>query len=180
MKVTSAFIRRLQLDPMYCLLTARSCRLIWEYFKLLDSRGAGGIDDVQFEAFLSGCTDLSKKQIIKVFDIFDLDRSGSCEFDEVCGGAGARGEGGGTLFCVKRRADVSASCGREKREGGPRACWRQGGNGREWRRGERRGRGGGGGGGCVCRLSRRFFFLPPARPPIGLLSAPTTPPPLVF
>ena len=56
---------------------------MYEMFKLLDCRGQGGVDDVQFHAFLSSATDLSDHQIEKVFDIFDLDRSGSCEFDEV-------------------------------------------------------------------------------------------------
>jgi Ca2+-binding EF-hand superfamily protein len=65
------------------LLNACSAQLVLEFFRLLDCKGTGGIDDIQFAAFLNCCTDLSKTQIYKIFDIFDLDRSGSCEFDEV-------------------------------------------------------------------------------------------------
>ncbi|KAJ3415741.1 EF-hand calcium-binding domain-containing protein 9 [Chytridiales sp. JEL 0842] len=51
-------------------------------FKLLDWRGTGSLDDIQFNAFMIVATDLKERQIYKVFDIFDLDRSGSVEFDE--------------------------------------------------------------------------------------------------
>ena len=57
--------------------------MLFEVFKLLDWRGTGGLDVIQFASFLGSVTDLSKTQIYKVFDIFDLDRSGSVEFDEV-------------------------------------------------------------------------------------------------
>jgi Ca2+-binding EF-hand superfamily protein len=68
-------------------LTGRNAQLIYAWFRLLDVHDTGAMDDVQFTVFLSMTTDLSQKQILKVFDIFDLDRSGSCEFDEVrwCG-----------------------------------------------------------------------------------------------
>ena len=65
------------------LLNARSAFLCWEVFKLLDWRGTGSLDDIQFTTFMSTATDLKEVQIYKVFDIFDLDRSGSVEFDEV-------------------------------------------------------------------------------------------------
>ncbi|KAI8833215.1 hypothetical protein BC829DRAFT_408035 [Chytridium lagenaria] len=64
------------------LLTARSALLCWEIFKMLDWRGNGSLDDIQFNAFMLASTDLKEAQIYKVFDIFDLDRSGSVEFDE--------------------------------------------------------------------------------------------------
>ena len=83
MKVRSPFLRRLELDPTYGLLNARSAYSVYHLFLLLDFRGTGGIDDIQFSAFLRCVTDLDQKQVDKVFDIFDLDRSGSCEFDEV-------------------------------------------------------------------------------------------------
>ncbi|KAJ3031555.1 UNVERIFIED_CONTAM: EF-hand calcium-binding domain-containing protein 9 [Siphonaria sp. JEL0065] len=82
MKVKWGFLKRLHLDHTYGLLTARSALLCHEAFKLLDWRGAGSLDDVQFAAFMSMATDLNEKHIYKVFDIFDLDRSGSVEFDE--------------------------------------------------------------------------------------------------
>ncbi|KAJ1568632.1 EF-hand calcium-binding domain-containing protein 9 [Cladochytrium tenue] len=82
MKVKWSFTSRLHLDPAYGLLTARSALLCWEVFKLLDWRGTGSLDDIQFAAFMTVATDLKERQILKVFDIFDLDRSGSVEFDE--------------------------------------------------------------------------------------------------
>ncbi|KAJ3176683.1 EF-hand calcium-binding domain-containing protein 9 [Irineochytrium annulatum] len=82
MKVKWSFIKRLHLDQTYGLLSARSAFLCWEIFKLLDWRGTGSLDDIQFNAFMQASTDLKEKQIYRVFDIFDLDRSGSVEFDE--------------------------------------------------------------------------------------------------
>ncbi|KAJ3096096.1 EF-hand calcium-binding domain-containing protein 9 [Phlyctochytrium planicorne] len=49
---------------------------------MLDWRGTGSLDDIQFNSFMLASTDLKEVQIYKVFDIFDLDRSGSVEFDE--------------------------------------------------------------------------------------------------
>ena len=57
--------------------------MVYELFKLLDTSERGGIDDVQFRSFMTLATDLTKKQINQIFDIFDLDRSGSVEFGEV-------------------------------------------------------------------------------------------------
>ena len=57
--------------------------MIFELFKLLDTRNQGGIDDIQFRAFMSAATDLSNKNIDQIFDIFDLDRSGMVDFAEV-------------------------------------------------------------------------------------------------
>ena len=54
-----------------------------EYFRMLDTQSKNGIDDVEFRAFMSLSTDLTDSQIDSVFDIFDIDRSGTCEFDEV-------------------------------------------------------------------------------------------------
>ncbi|KAJ3110333.1 EF-hand calcium-binding domain-containing protein 9 [Phlyctochytrium bullatum] len=82
MKVKWSFIKRLHLDPTYGLLSARSAFLCWEVFKMLDWRGTGSLDDIQFNTFMLLSTDLKEAQIYKVFDIFDLDRSGSVEFDE--------------------------------------------------------------------------------------------------
>jgi Ca2+-binding EF-hand superfamily protein len=41
------------------------------------------MDDIQFECLLLEATDLRKNEIYKIFDLFDLDGSGSVEFDEV-------------------------------------------------------------------------------------------------
>ncbi|KAI8804665.1 hypothetical protein BJ742DRAFT_447328 [Cladochytrium replicatum] len=82
MKVKWNVIKRLHLDPKYGLLNARSACLTLEIFNILDWRGAGALDDIQFKAFMMAVTDLKERQIYQVFDIFDLDRSGSVEFDE--------------------------------------------------------------------------------------------------
>ena len=63
-------------------MTARNVILVYEYFKMLDFKNEGGIDDIQFAAFMMTATDLSILQIYQIFDMLDLDRSGSCEFDE--------------------------------------------------------------------------------------------------
>lgn len=57
--------------------------MIYEFFKLLDFKNQNSVDDVQFVAFMQTSTDLSMKKIYKIFDAFDLDRSGSFEFEEV-------------------------------------------------------------------------------------------------
>jgi len=57
--------------------------VVYELFKLIDFRGTGALDDVQFTSFLQSTTNLSQSHIEKIFYIFDLDRSGSVEFDEV-------------------------------------------------------------------------------------------------
>eukprot|EP00842_Homolaphlyctis_polyrhiza_P003502 jgi/Hompol1/4152/HPOL_006949-RA len=75
-------VKRLHLDPKYGLLNARSVNMLVELFKMLDWRGTGGLDDVQFQCILSHATDLKESQIYKIFDLFDLDGSGSVEFDE--------------------------------------------------------------------------------------------------
>ncbi|KAJ3238783.1 EF-hand calcium-binding domain-containing protein 9 [Chytriomyces hyalinus] len=82
MRVKSSFLKRLHLDSTWGLLTARSALICLEVFQLLDWRGAGSLDDIQFLSFMTLATDLKEKQVYKVFDIFDLDRSGSVEFDE--------------------------------------------------------------------------------------------------
>lgn len=82
MRIKCNFFTRLHLDPHFGVLNGRSAFMVWELFKLLDWRGTGSLDDIQFTVFLSMATDLNEKQIMKVFDIFDLDRSGSVEFDE--------------------------------------------------------------------------------------------------
>lgn len=64
-------------------LSAREAHLIYEYFKLLDLQSKNGLDDIEFRAFMSHSTDLTAKQIDSIFDIFDIDHSGTCEFDEV-------------------------------------------------------------------------------------------------
>ncbi|KAJ3228378.1 EF-hand calcium-binding domain-containing protein 9 [Clydaea vesicula] len=49
---------------------------------MLDWKGEGSLDDIQFLTFMETVTDLNRNGSLSVFDIFDLDRSGSVEFDE--------------------------------------------------------------------------------------------------
>jgi Ca2+-binding EF-hand superfamily protein len=70
------------LDPKYCVLNVQSAQVVYELFKLIDFRGTGALDDIQFTSFLQSVTNLSQSHIEKIFYIFDLDRSGSVEFDE--------------------------------------------------------------------------------------------------
>eukprot|EP00741_Cyanophora_paradoxa_P006121 tig00000944_g5936.t1 len=81
-KITSSFIKRFHLDRKHRLLNCRSVLEIHEFFNCLDIRDLGAIDDVQFLAFMKASTDLPEAQIYKVFDMFDVDDSGSIEFDE--------------------------------------------------------------------------------------------------
>ena len=42
------------------LLSAQSCQVVHEYFKLLDFRDNEGLDDLQFLAFMESSTDLTE------------------------------------------------------------------------------------------------------------------------
>ena len=82
MKIRSKFLSQLHLDKHYSLLSAKDVFLVHELFILLDLRHENAIDDIQFKGFMQSCTDLTKKQISKVFDMLDTDASGLLDFDE--------------------------------------------------------------------------------------------------
>eukprot|EP01112_Ceratiomyxa_fruticulosa_P018963 TRINITY_DN613_c0_g1_i2.p1 TRINITY_DN613_c0_g1~~TRINITY_DN613_c0_g1_i2.p1 ORF type:complete len:229 (-),score=41.65 TRINITY_DN613_c0_g1_i2:143-829(-) len=82
MKVISPFYRRFHLDKRHMLLTARNMQHIRQFFEILDLKGTESLDDIQFLAFMKLTTDLSEPQIYKVFDLFDVDKSGSMDFNE--------------------------------------------------------------------------------------------------
>jgi Ca2+-binding EF-hand superfamily protein len=65
------------------LLNVRSTLLVVEMFQALDWSKTGGLDDIQFYSLMSYATDLKSHEIYKIFDLLDLDGSGSVEFDEV-------------------------------------------------------------------------------------------------
>jgi Ca2+-binding EF-hand superfamily protein len=77
-----AFLSRFHLDTQYYLLTGRAVQLVKEYFDVLDSRCMDALDDLQFNCFMRNATDLNDKEILCVFDMLDVDDSGSIEFDE--------------------------------------------------------------------------------------------------
>ena len=76
------FINRMHVDPKFGLLNARSALLIYQAFQMLDWKGVGSLDDIQFSVFLTSVTDLTETQAIRIFDLFDMDRSGGVEFEE--------------------------------------------------------------------------------------------------
>ena len=82
MKVTSNLLQYLHLDKTYSLLTGRNVNVIYDLFMLLDIHGEEALNDVQFCAFLKTITDLNTTQIYKVFDMLDVDSSGSIDFNE--------------------------------------------------------------------------------------------------
>ncbi|XP_064623043.1 EF-hand calcium-binding domain-containing protein 9-like [Lineus longissimus] len=75
--------KNIHLDRTYSLLTSNNVQVMLEIFKLLDIHGDMTLNDVQFLAFMSHMTDLhSVKDIYRAFDVFDVDGSGSVDFDE--------------------------------------------------------------------------------------------------
>ncbi|KAM7429196.1 EF-hand calcium-binding domain-containing protein 9 [Porites harrisoni] len=82
MKIRSQILKYMHLDRTYCLLTGRNVRIILELFRLIDVHDEMALNDVQFCAFMKTATDLSTNQIYKVFDMLDVDGSGSMDFDE--------------------------------------------------------------------------------------------------
>lgn len=82
MKVTSRLLQRLHLDPSHMLLSGRAVLLVKEFFDAIDVRDMEALDDIGFVAFLCGVTDLTERQALAVYDMLDVDSSGSIEFDE--------------------------------------------------------------------------------------------------
>jgi len=82
MKVNSELLSLFHLDSKHSLLTARDVLILKRLFDLLDIRGDGQLDDVQFLGFMKVSTNLSDSEIYRIFDVFDVDKSGSLEFDE--------------------------------------------------------------------------------------------------
>lgn len=56
--------------------------MVLELFKCLDVHKELQLNDVQFLAFMSSSTNLTTEQIYKVFDMLDVDCSGTLDFDE--------------------------------------------------------------------------------------------------
>jgi hypothetical protein len=73
MKIDWEFLSHFHIDPKYGLLNARSALLIQECFNVLDWKGDGSLDDIQFTTFLTCVTSLDSTQALKIFDLFDLD-----------------------------------------------------------------------------------------------------------
>ena len=56
MIIDCEFLSHFHIDPKYGLLNARSAILIQECFNLLDWKGDGSLDDIQFTTFLTSVT----------------------------------------------------------------------------------------------------------------------------
>ena len=82
MKVIFNLLQDMQVDATFCVLSAKNAYIIKELFNILDFNYKGGLDDIQFCAFLEYATDLNSTQTSHIFDIFDLDKSGMVEFNE--------------------------------------------------------------------------------------------------
>ncbi|EDO46223.1 predicted protein, partial [Nematostella vectensis] len=82
MKVLLQSLRYMHLDKNYCLLSGKNARIILELFRLLDVHDEMALNDIQFWSFMRSATDLSKSEIYTVFDMLDVDCSGSIDFDE--------------------------------------------------------------------------------------------------
>jgi len=70
------------LDKKYSLLTSKMLKVIHQFFKLLDVHDDNSLNDLQFFIVMRHFTSLTPKQIYHMFDIVDMDGSGTVEFDE--------------------------------------------------------------------------------------------------
>ena len=82
MKVLLPILQKMQVDPTFCVLSAKYASILYELFFILDFNNKQGLDDIQFCSFLLEATDLTTTQVGHIFDIFDLDKSGMVEFNE--------------------------------------------------------------------------------------------------
>ena len=82
MKVVLPFFHKFHLDEEHYLLSARALQILHHFFVQLDVRDSGALDDVAFEVFMDCATDLRRSEILRVFDMLDVDDSGDIEFDE--------------------------------------------------------------------------------------------------
>ena len=82
MRVTSRLFQNMHLNRTYSLLTGRNVKVIYDLFSLIDVHNDESLNDVQFFAFLNSVTDLNESQSNTVFDMLDVDGSGSIDFNE--------------------------------------------------------------------------------------------------
>uniref|UniRef100_A0A8D0GE03 EF-hand calcium binding domain 9 n=1 Tax=Sphenodon punctatus TaxID=8508 RepID=A0A8D0GE03_SPHPU len=77
-----SFLQFLYLDKIYCLLSVRNAGALAGYFQLLDVHNSNTLNNLQFYHFLRYVTNLTKRQIMLVFDLLDWNATGEVEFDE--------------------------------------------------------------------------------------------------
>ncbi|KAM4675987.1 EF-hand calcium-binding domain-containing protein 9 [Discoglossus pictus] len=79
---THSFLQYLYLDKLYCLMSVRNANVLVKYFQLLDVHNKNTLNDIQFFHFLHYSTNLTKKEIMQVFDMLDWNGVGEIGFDE--------------------------------------------------------------------------------------------------
>ncbi|XP_007937971.1 EF-hand calcium-binding domain-containing protein 9 [Orycteropus afer afer] len=77
-----SFLWYLYLDKIYCLLSVRNVRALMEYFHLLDVHHKNTLNDVVFFHFLNHVTNLTRPQIMMIFDMLDWNAMGEIGFDQ--------------------------------------------------------------------------------------------------
>ncbi|XP_076993767.1 EF-hand calcium-binding domain-containing protein 9 [Tamandua tetradactyla] len=77
-----SFLWYLYLDKIYCLLSVRNVKALVDYFHLLDVHRRNTLNDVLFFHFLQHVTNLSRTQIMIVFDMLDWNAIGEIGFDQ--------------------------------------------------------------------------------------------------
>ena len=82
MRVTSRLPQNMHLNRTYSLLTGRNVKVLYDLFCLIDVHNDQSLNDVQFYAFLATVTDLTESQSNAVFDMLDVDGSGSIDINE--------------------------------------------------------------------------------------------------
>ena len=82
MRVTCRLFQNMHLNRTYSLLTGRNVKVIYDLFCMLDVHNDQSLNDVQFFAFLATVTDLTESQSNAVFDMLDVDGSGSIDINE--------------------------------------------------------------------------------------------------
>lgn len=78
----SALLQRLHLNRTDQLLTVRALQVLRALFDALDIHHRGALNDLQFLALLRTMTNLREAQCYRLFDMLDIDSSGTLEFDE--------------------------------------------------------------------------------------------------
>ncbi|XP_055968337.1 EF-hand calcium-binding domain-containing protein 9 [Sorex fumeus] len=77
-----SFLWFLYLDKLYCLLSLKNVKALMEYFRLLDVHHRNTLNDILFYHFLAHVSDLSRRQIMCVFDMLDWTATGEIGFDQ--------------------------------------------------------------------------------------------------
>ncbi|XP_006864908.1 PREDICTED: EF-hand calcium-binding domain-containing protein 9 [Chrysochloris asiatica] len=77
-----SFLWYLYLDKIYCLLSVRNVKALMDYFHLLDVHHKNTLNDVLFFHFLQHVTNLTKPQIMIIFDMLDWNAVGEIGFDQ--------------------------------------------------------------------------------------------------